>query len=75
MRIGIDVTSWVNNRGYGRFTRQLVSAMARMAESDELVLFIDKASARDAAISLPRSSVVEVSTNVAPSAAASSRGS
>ena len=75
MRIGIDVTSWVNNRGYGRFTRQLVSAMARMAEGDELVLFIDKASARTAAISLPRSSVVEVPTNVAPSAAASSRGS
>ena len=75
MRIGIDVTSWVNNRGYGRFTRQLVSAMAQVAERDELILFIDKSSARDAAISLPRSRVVEVPTSVAPSAAASSRGS
>jgi alpha-1,3-rhamnosyl/mannosyltransferase len=27
MRIGIDATCWANERGYGRFTRELVGAM------------------------------------------------
>ena len=27
MRIGIDVSTWSNGRGFGRFTRELVTAM------------------------------------------------
>ncbi len=27
MRIGIDATCWANERGYGRFTREIVTAM------------------------------------------------
>jgi glycosyltransferase involved in cell wall biosynthesis len=41
MRIGVDATCWANGRGYGRFTRELVSAMVREAPSDEFVCFLD----------------------------------
>lgn len=41
MRIGVDATCWANGRGYGRFTRELVSAMIREAPADEFVCFLD----------------------------------
>ena len=39
MRIGIDATCWANGRGYGRFTRELLPAMAAHAPSDNFVCF------------------------------------
>lgn len=41
MRIGVDATCWANGRGYGRFTRELVTAMIREAPGDEFVCFLD----------------------------------
>lgn len=32
MRIGVDAATWPNRRGYGRFTRGIVSALARRAD-------------------------------------------
>ncbi len=46
MRIGVDATCWANQRGYGRFTRELVTAMVRDAPTDEFICFLD-ARARD----------------------------
>jgi len=46
MRIGIDATSWANERGYGRFTREIVAAMSVLAPNDEFVCFLDPLSAR-----------------------------
>ncbi len=43
MRIGVDATCWANGRGYGRFTRQLLPAMAQQAPDDEFVCFLDSA--------------------------------
>src|SRR5258708_17287922 len=45
VRIGGDAPCWANERGYGRFTRELVTAMAARAPGDELVCFLDPASA------------------------------
>jgi glycosyltransferase involved in cell wall biosynthesis len=45
MRIGVDATCWANERGYGRFTRELVAAMAPAAAAHELVCFLDDRSA------------------------------
>lgn len=45
MRIGVDATSWANARGYGRFTREIVAAMAALAPGDEFVCFLDPLSA------------------------------
>ena len=43
MRIGVDATCWANGRGYGRFTRQLLPAMAQQAPNDEFQCFLDSA--------------------------------
>ena len=41
MRIGIDVSTWHNNRGFGRFTRELVSAMLANPGPHGIVLLGD----------------------------------
>ncbi len=75
MRIGIDATCWTNTRGYGRFTRHLVTAMTEIPGGDEFVLFIDRESAGEIPRSLSHTEIVEVPTRFSPSQAASSRGS
>ena len=62
MRIGVDATSWANGRGYGRFTRQIVAAMAELAPADEFVCFLD-AKAADR-FDLIRSNVTPVTVAV-----------
>jgi len=42
MRIGVDATCWANGRGYGRFTRELMTAMVPEAPDDEFVCFLDE---------------------------------
>lgn len=42
MRIGIDASTWWNRRGYGRFTRELLSAMFAAPGGHEFCLFIDQ---------------------------------
>lgn len=42
MRIGIDATCWWNNRGFGRFTRELLTALFRLAPQHQFVLFVDQ---------------------------------
>ncbi len=41
MRIGVDVSCWVNRRGYGRVARELQAAMVAAAPGDEFVCFAD----------------------------------
>jgi glycosyltransferase involved in cell wall biosynthesis len=43
MRIAIDVSTWNNRRGFGRFTRELVGALLRRPGSHRFVLFADSA--------------------------------
>jgi glycosyltransferase involved in cell wall biosynthesis len=50
MRIAVDLTSWSNRRGYGRFTRGLVGALLAHPQGHDFVLFVDDAAA---AASLP----------------------
>lgn len=72
MRIGIDATCWANERGYGRFTRELVSAMVPQAPMHEFVCFLDERSA--ACFGLQARNVVQkvVSQAVSPTLAAAS---
>lgn len=78
MRIGVDATSWVNGRGYGRFTRELLRALCALPAADlagdELILFVEEESA--AAVDLPpdRARVLPVRLSEAPSRAASAAG-
>ena len=45
LHIGVDATSWQNNRGFGRFTRELVTALASRNTSFRYTLLFDQAPA------------------------------
>ncbi|HXI19845.1 MAG TPA: glycosyltransferase family 1 protein, partial [Gemmatimonadales bacterium] len=74
MRIGVDATCWANGRGYGRFTRHLLPAMADLAPEDEFVCFLDAASAAGFDLAGPNVRPVLVSQGRAPSQAAAADG-
>ena len=46
MRIGIDGGAWLNRRGYGRFARSLLGALARRDDGDRYLLFVDPVTGR-----------------------------
>ena len=75
MRIGVDATCWANARGYGRFTRELLTAMVAQAPDDEFVCFLDARA--DALFELRASNVtrVVVEQGVSPTEAAGADGS
>lgn len=73
MRIGIDASCWSNRRGFGRFTRELLSAIAALNTGDDFVLFADKQTA-DGATFPEGWRVVTAQTSVAPTQAAASDG-
>lgn len=70
MRIGIDATCWANRRGYGRFTRELLSAMVRQAPQDQFICFLDSQADRLCTLSGANVSRVVVQQSVSPTAAA-----
>lgn len=41
MKIGVDATSWGNRRGYGRYTRALLTAAVELDRHNEYTFFID----------------------------------
>ncbi|MDQ6678349.1 MAG: glycosyltransferase family 4 protein [Acidobacteriota bacterium] len=42
MRVGIDGGCWSNRRGYGRFVRELLNAVARTDTDHEFIVFLDR---------------------------------
>lgn len=73
MRIGIDASCWSNRRGFGRFTRELLTAIAALDTGDEFVLFVDRQTADRAR--LPDGwRVVTADTSAAPTQAAAADG-
>lgn len=42
LAIGVDATCWANERGYGRFTRELCTAMVELAPRERFVFFADE---------------------------------
>ena len=74
MRIGIDATCWANGRGYGRYTRELVSAMAPQVPAHELVCFLDERAGERFELVADNVTRVTVPQTVSPTEAASSGG-
>jgi glycosyltransferase involved in cell wall biosynthesis len=73
LRIGIDGCCWLNRRGYGRYTRSLLSALARREDNNQYFIFVDRETAQ--AADLPRRfDKVIVPTLHPPSRAASATG-
>lgn len=45
MKIGVDVSSWVNKRGPGRYTRELLCALLTLDQQNVYLLFLDAGTA------------------------------
>jgi glycosyltransferase involved in cell wall biosynthesis len=74
MRIGVDGGTWASNRGYGRFTREILRVMVRLAPAeDEWIFFLDPEGARGFDLKGERVRVVTVGVE-APGEAASADG-
>ena len=71
MRIGIDATCWANERGYGRYTRELVTAMVSEHPRHDFVCFLDPLSAACFELKAANLQRVAVRQSVAPTVAAS----
>ncbi len=70
MRVGVDLTSWPNRRGYGRFTRGLIRALLEVDRDSDYVLFVDSQTFADGG--LPQGArIIVAPTRIAPSRAAS----
>lgn len=73
MHVGIDACCWSNRRGFGRFTRELLSALAAQQTAHRFTFVVDAETA--AASTFPdRVDVVTAETDVAPTEAASGTG-
>jgi glycosyltransferase involved in cell wall biosynthesis len=73
MRIGIDACCWSNRRGFGRFTRELVTHMVEGFPEHQFVLVADRHTAREC--QFPAGAQVEVvATREQPTRAASADG-
>lgn len=73
MRIGVDATCWANPRGYGRFTRHMLSALLEQDTVNEYVFFMDSFTASQS--EFPSNAVqVVTETRESPTEAASADG-
>ncbi len=68
MKIGVDGACLANGRGYGRFAREVLSAMIRLSPDDEFVLFVDQRAADRP--DLPPARLVVVAQTKSPTLAA-----
>ncbi len=73
MKIGVDASCWSNRRGFGRFTRELLTALARIDDRNQFWFFLDQQTAREN--QLPQNvHAIEVQTRIPPIEAASASG-
>ena len=73
MHIGIDACCWSNQRGFGRFTRELVPRMLEQFPAHDFTLVADRWTAKEAVF--PRRARLEVvNTDAQPTRAASADG-
>lgn len=74
MRVGVDATSWVNRRGFGRFARNSLSALVERDADSTYVMYIDSITADEAELP-PGAEPRLVDLRRAPSKAASASSS
>jgi alpha-1,3-rhamnosyl/mannosyltransferase len=74
VRIGVDATCWANNRGYGRFAREMMRALVEIAPDDEFVCIGDRKAFEAFSLTAPNVEHVEVRQSASPTDAASADG-
>jgi hypothetical protein len=60
VHIGSDATCWTNERGYGRYTRELIRAMTETTSDNELVCFLDHTAGQQIDLHTPNVRIVSV---------------
>ena len=70
MGIGVDLTCLANDRGYGRFTGEIVPAMIAMAPDDTFVCFADELAAQRFHVRRDNVELIRVPQSQAPTVAA-----
>jgi len=73
MRIGVDVCTWNNRRGFGRFTRELLEAVLADDKKNEYLFFVDSESAESNEFPSNVKTII-AQTQVSPMEAASASG-
>jgi len=73
MRIGVDATCWPVRRGYGRFTRALLTAALAIDRKNEYVFFVDSDS-QEFPLPHTRAEIRRVASTVPASTAAAANG-
>jgi len=73
MRVGVDATSWVNRRGYGRFARNAVGRLIELDPDATYLLYVDEPSAP--AVDVPAGAEAVVVPVGQPQAEAAAAGS
>jgi glycosyltransferase involved in cell wall biosynthesis len=74
MLVGVDATCWANERGYGRFTRELLAAMAAQAPDWRFRCFVDARARARFDLVAANVECLEVYQSVSPTAAAAADG-
>lgn len=73
LEIGVDATTWWNQRGFGRFTRSLLGAMIAADRRHRFTLFVDRPPAPEMLAANVR--IVEVASSATVTRAAVANGS
>lgn len=74
LTIGVDATCFANERGYGRFTREICAAMVAAGAQHRFVFFADERAAQRFTITAPNVRLVRVAQSVSPTQAAAADG-
>ena len=74
LRVGVDACSWINERGYGRFTRELLSAMVAGFPDVDFVFFVDRWARESISLVAANLGLVAVDQGSAPTRAAAAGG-
>jgi alpha-1,3-rhamnosyl/mannosyltransferase len=75
VKIGVDAGCWINGRGYGRYTRELVRRMVSGAPGSEWVFFMEPETAAAFDLAGPNVRTAVIALGSAPARAASAGGS
>jgi alpha-1,3-rhamnosyl/mannosyltransferase len=75
VKIGVDAGCWINGRGYGRYTRELLRRMVERAPDSEWVFFMDGETAAAFDLDAPNVRRAVSDLDAAPARAAAAGGS
>ncbi len=73
MLIGVDACCWANKRGFGRFTRELLTAIVEQDKKNQYLFFVDQDTAAASQFPEP-AKIVVAATRQSPLEAASAEG-